>query len=302
MAFLIKDSDIVFIGCFGETSENQFSFLATNCEKFFSEKLSIETLTDRTEEMNESIRYKQSKVIKTLQEESSVSCAVSNVGDALRIDLKFDVNNRPLNIYFKLTECEMKDVGPLFTVGLMKSAIENSLMVEKLHKAVEAKDLEIEEYKRAGATLVRGKVVNFVLFPDFNANLFLVFKESLATKKFEFEAEATLSQLQLIDGRFTINPSPLFKKSNIQDLCAMIRAENVSNAKEKVKAKLGTEAKGNSQLRGRNASRIPVAPKPIEKKPLEYVNDDEAEPDQEALPSAEVAKKPRLVRKLKVNL
>lgn len=154
MAFIIKDSDKFFIGCFGKASENQFTFLATNCEKFFLEKFSLETLLERTEIMNESLRFKEKKVVKTILEDAPVSSEISASSEGLKINLTFDVNNRHLRLNFVLHECE--DVGQMFTVGLIKLAVENSLMLNKLRKAVEAKDVEIDEYKRNGASLVRG--------------------------------------------------------------------------------------------------------------------------------------------------
>lgn len=42
-------------------------------------------------------------------------------------------------------------------MGFMKLSIEYALLVDKMRKALEAKDLEIEEYKLSGAILVRGR-------------------------------------------------------------------------------------------------------------------------------------------------
>lgn len=157
MAYFLKDGDKNFIGCFGETLENQFSFLATNFEEFFVEKLSSKTFSTRCEESNESFRLKDSKMIKTLKEEAPEACKISQDNETLKFDLKFIVNNRPLNFYFRSSKCDSSEIGSLFATGLMKLAMENTSMIGKLKKAVEAKDLEIEEYKRNGGTLIRGK-------------------------------------------------------------------------------------------------------------------------------------------------
>lgn len=160
MAFVLKDSEIIFTGYFRETSDEQFTFFATNCKTFFKENLSSETIMTRVEEMNESIRYKQSKVITTLKEETPASCAIKFTEDSMRIEVKFIVNKLPLNVFFECSECSPADIGQFFAIGFMKLAVENSLIITKMKKAVEAKDLEIEEYKRNGGTLIRGNLMS----------------------------------------------------------------------------------------------------------------------------------------------
>lgn len=44
MSYLLSNNDKTFIGNFGETSENQFSLLVTNCKEFFIENVSLEVL------------------------------------------------------------------------------------------------------------------------------------------------------------------------------------------------------------------------------------------------------------------
>lgn len=156
MSFLLEDSDRIYVGHFVETSEDQFSVFVTNYEEFFIEKLSIEVLLNRVNETNENIRFKQNKVLKTLKEDKPDSCTITNVGESIRMDLKFLVSSRPFQIYFLVSKCDPSE-PPMFTSGLVKSLIENSLIISKMRKAIESKDLEIEEYKRNGGTLVRGK-------------------------------------------------------------------------------------------------------------------------------------------------
>lgn len=109
------------------------------------------------------------------------------------------------------------------------------------------------------------------------------------------------SKVQLVNDQFSINISPLLNESNIPDLCSLIQAENVLGAKKKNVGQ-GIESQRNTQLRARNASRIPVAPKPLERKPLEYVNDDGVDVDEaKETQTAKVPKKPRLIKKPNVN-
>ena len=157
MSYILKDGDKNFVGCFGDTAEDQFTFLATNFEEFFMEKFSRETLCSRIVEMNESIRLKDSKMIKILKEETPDLCAITDKDEKLKIDLKFIVKSRPLSFYFILSKCDSNEIGSLFAVGLMKSMIENSLVIERMKKVIVSKDLEIEEYKINGGTLIRGK-------------------------------------------------------------------------------------------------------------------------------------------------
>lgn len=88
MSYLLKDSEKIFVGSFAETSENQFTILVTNCDEFLSENLSLEVLMQRVEIMNETIRYKQAKVLKILKENQPETCSITNVDDSLRFDLK----------------------------------------------------------------------------------------------------------------------------------------------------------------------------------------------------------------------
>lgn len=158
MSFMLKDGEKNFIGCFGESSEDQFTFLATNFEEFFVENISRNILSSRCKEGNESLILKSDKMIKILKEEQPGSCTITDyVENTIKFELKFIVGRYPLNFYFLPLKCNSSEIGSLFTAGLMKQLMENSSIIRKLKKAVEAKDLEIEEYKSNGGTLIRGK-------------------------------------------------------------------------------------------------------------------------------------------------
>lgn len=107
-------------------------------------------------EINESIRYKQNKVLKVLRDEKPESCSLNSIDDSIRIDLKFGVNNRPMDIYFVVTRCDLIEIGPLFMCGLMKSLMEKSLMIEKMCKVIDAKEKENSEREQNGGQLIRG--------------------------------------------------------------------------------------------------------------------------------------------------
>lgn len=83
----------------------------------------------------------------------------------LHIDLTFIVKTHQMKMFFNVQSCEMSQIGPYFMMGFMKLSIEHALLVDKMRKALEAKDLEIEEYKLNGATLVRGKENFLPSFP-----------------------------------------------------------------------------------------------------------------------------------------
>lgn len=108
--------------------------------------------------MNESIRYKQSKVLKVLRDEKPESCTINNIDDSIRIDMKFVVNNnRPMNVYFLVARCDSMEIGPLFVCGLMKSLMEKSLMIEKMCSVIDAKEKESDEREQNGGKLIRGE-------------------------------------------------------------------------------------------------------------------------------------------------
>lgn len=109
-------------------------------------------------EMNESIRYKHSKVLKILKEEKPDSCTMQASDDSLRIDLKF-ISNRPMEIYFIVRHCEASEIGALFVSSFIKSLIEKTLIIEKCKKFIDAKQSECDEREMNGGSLIRGKVV-----------------------------------------------------------------------------------------------------------------------------------------------
>lgn len=163
MAFVIRDTTQLFIGCFDELAKDQFTFIVTDLSLYFSENLSIEDLEKRAEEENESIQLEVSKVIKILKEEKPESCTINTTAVTFRIDLKFAVNLRgkirAVKFYFNVVKSS-HNVPQSFSIAIMKLAIDNGVMVLKMRKALEAKDKEIDEYKRNGATLIRGKIKN----------------------------------------------------------------------------------------------------------------------------------------------
>lgn len=158
MSYLLEDQGKVFLASFSSTSENQFSLLLTNCSEFFIEKLSYEVLKERLSDANEDISYKVSKALAILKENSPESCTIKREEDELRVDLKFIRNSRPMMMFFLLKKNESPDVIRLFTCGLLKQIIEDDSIKKKMRKAIEAKDLEIQEYKLNGGRLIRGKI------------------------------------------------------------------------------------------------------------------------------------------------
>lgn len=178
MTYLLKDNDQSFIACF-EERPNQFTLLVTNWTEFFIENLTADEIHTRFDNENEGMRVKDTgKVIRTLKgnpgrlkEGNPDNCTITridndeangSVPEALRISLSFPFIvksnvSHPMNFYFKVDKCDKSEIGKFFATSLMKLVIENSLLLEKLRKAVEAKDQEIDDYKKNGATLIRGK-------------------------------------------------------------------------------------------------------------------------------------------------
>lgn len=201
MAFVLKEGDRTFIGCFTADGDG-FCFFATDFKESFIEKeVTAEELTDRSEEINESIRFKPAKIIQILQKNSPDSCAFTGE----RFELAFTINTHQFKIFFNVRPCSPSEAGS-FSAGLMKVAIENTLLVDRMRKALEAKDMEIEEYKSNGGTLIR---------------------ETLATKKFDFEQELQLSTVKMKQEAVVLDPSAVLTKANIPALCAAINAENI---------------------------------------------------------------------------
>lgn len=152
MSFVVEDSGKAYLACFDESADNQFTFFVTNFKEFLIEKLNEEVLMLRVEEMNESLRFKSSKILKVLK----TSPESFTLNDR-RVDLTFVVNTRQLHVYFQLELCESsEDIGKL-AAGFLKVAIEQSILINRMNKALESKDKEIEEYKMNGGTLIRGK-------------------------------------------------------------------------------------------------------------------------------------------------
>lgn len=108
------------------------------------------------EETNECVRFKEEKVIKTIKGGAPDNCTIVKSNESLRVELSYTIKQHLLKVYFNLSSDSSK-VSSFFVSGLMKLSVENSLLVSTMRKALEAKDIEIEEYKRNGATLIRGE-------------------------------------------------------------------------------------------------------------------------------------------------
>lgn len=115
-------------------------------------------LSEKVANQNESIRFRNEKIVKILKEQTPEENTILKIGqNDLQINLAYGVKTHKLNISFNVSQCDVKDTG-MFTAGLMKHTIELFLLMDKMRKALEAKDQEIEEYKHNGAVLIRGKL------------------------------------------------------------------------------------------------------------------------------------------------
>lgn len=78
----------------------------------------------------------------------------------LRVNLIFTVKlrnkTRTVRFFFKAKKDDEANEAKMFMVALVKLTIENGIVIQKMKKALQAKTEEIEEYKRSGATLIRG--------------------------------------------------------------------------------------------------------------------------------------------------
>lgn len=163
MSYILNDHEQSFIACFSEHGEDQFTLLLTNFVDFYKEDLNKEEIESRSDDENEILRVKLEKVIRTLKTEKPSNCAIIKNDDdeSLRINLSFPLNfaikSHSLKFYFNVDKCNSNEIGKFYACGLMKLLIENNLMIDKLRKAVEAKDQEIDDYKSNGATLIRGE-------------------------------------------------------------------------------------------------------------------------------------------------
>lgn len=157
MAYILKDGDHCYIACFEKSSDSQvLVFLVTNFEEFFSEEVSFEQISERSLECGE-LRVKTDRLLSILKDQPSSYSITRVSGTKLRINLSFAVGNHQLQFYLLLDKCGVELISKHFVSGLVKLAMENSTMIDKLEKAVKAKDQEIDDYKKNGATLVRGK-------------------------------------------------------------------------------------------------------------------------------------------------
>lgn len=252
MAFTLKEGDRTFIGCFSANgSSDEFCFFATDFKDSFIEKeVSAEELTERSEEINESIRFKPTKIIQILQKNIPDSCVFTGT----RFELEFAIGNHQFKIFFNVRPCSPSEAGA-FSAGLMKVAIEHTLLVDRMRKALEAKDMEIEEYKSNGGTLIR---------------------ETLATKKFDFEQELQLSTVKMKQEAVVFDASAVLTKANIPALCIAINAENIL---EELEAKHKTDSSHRVKA-VKTRSRQPVVQRLLDKS-FAYVSDEDGAADKD---------------------
>lgn len=270
MAFVLKDGDRTFIACFSATESEQFCFFATDFNESFIEKVTSDELADRSEEINENIRFKATKIIQILQKNNPDSCVITGE----RFELNFTITTHQFKIFFNVRPCSPSEAGS-FSAGLMKVAIENTLLVDRMRKALEAKDMEIEEYKINEGTLIR---------------------ESLATKKFDFEQELQLSTVKMKEEAFVFDPSPVLKTTNIASLCSAIKAENIL---EEIQAKKKEE---NSQRvkAVKTRARQPMVQRLVDKK-FEYVSDEDEAVEEGQSPKKKASQSSATQKKSKVK-
>jgi hypothetical protein len=117
-------------------------------------------ILERAEDQNESIQLEPSHVVKILKEEQPQSCELLKSEQGLRVNLIFTVKlrnkTRTVRFFFKAKKDDEANEAKMFMVALVKLTIENGIVIQKMKKALQAKTEEIEEYKRSGATLIRG--------------------------------------------------------------------------------------------------------------------------------------------------
>jgi hypothetical protein len=122
--------------------------------------LSYDRSIERAEDLNESIQLESSHVVKILREQQPETCELVKTENNLRVNLTFSVKlrnkARTVRFFFKAERDDGANDAQMFLVALMKLTIENGIVIHKMRKALEAKNKEIEEYKRSGATLIRG--------------------------------------------------------------------------------------------------------------------------------------------------
>lgn len=123
-----------------------------------------------------------------------------------KVEITWQLGNHPMNIFFHLQPIvDLSEVGSCIVAGFMKLVIEQKLQLNEMRKVIEAKDLEIEEYKNSGAVLNR---------------------ESLATVKFNaIDFKEEMPHIQLRQASF--DPLPLLNEIYIPKLCAVLKAENI---------------------------------------------------------------------------
>jgi hypothetical protein len=161
MSYLLKDNDKLMLGFFSETPDHHFQLLVTDLNKFFIEKITKEELAKKLE-ANEDFVIKPDKAVKVLKEQIPESSTITSESTRMRIDLEFRVSGKMFKISFNCDETF--EAQHEFSISMMKTLIEQNVMISKLRTAIEAKDLEIDEYKRHGGTLLRGKKSDFLFY------------------------------------------------------------------------------------------------------------------------------------------
>lgn len=159
MAFIVQENEINYMCFFQELQSDTFRFIITNLVDFYTEELTRDQLHHRmSEELNRKLKISPKAIIQTLQTQPE-SCAIEQNEDVLRIRLKFLLKLKIPALWeaeFN-TKKSSSNLSHSFILQLMKMTIDDKLKIDKMKKALEAKDEEIEEYKRNGGTLLRGK-------------------------------------------------------------------------------------------------------------------------------------------------
>jgi hypothetical protein len=162
MAFIV---DTKYIEFFQELDGDKFQFIITDLHEFFIEELTQEQLVHRmSEELNPKVKISPKGIVKTLKTQPE-SCVIEQNVNELKIRLQFKLNLKSSSVIWEAEFQAKKSTSNLchsFIIQLMKISIDNNVKINKMKQALEAKDEEIEEYKRNGGTLLRGKIASSI--------------------------------------------------------------------------------------------------------------------------------------------
>lgn len=159
MAILIKDCSEFFLGIFQRVENDNFRFVATNLSEFYSETIAESELLERVEDANTSVSITDIGKIEEKLSKSPDTSAITDKGDGgIQIELNYKIMaSKCWKMIFDTKKASTEDRNA-FINSIMKTALENNLMVSKMRRELEAKDAEIEDYKSNGAVLVRGRL------------------------------------------------------------------------------------------------------------------------------------------------